>query len=59
MTNRHKIALAMLILRFLADEETTHHVRKILATIAYDLLENNDTPVSFIYDKDNPNNIPF
>lgn len=59
MTNGEKIALAMALLKYLANEETTHHVRRILAQIAYDMLYNNDTPVSFITKSDDPHNIPF
>lgn len=59
MTNGEKILLAMMLLKYLAHEDMTHHCRRILAQIAYDLIVHNDTPITAITVKNTEYDIPF
>lgn len=59
MTNGKKLALALLIIEYLANEEMTHHVRRILATIALEILKDSNIAPSGIAHSQDANDIPF
>lgn len=59
MTNGEKIKLALLILKFLMHEDTTHHTRRILAAIAYDALLHNDCNIAVVTKSNDTDDIPF
>lgn len=59
MNSREKMILALMILKYLASEQTTHHWRKILAQLAFDLINDNPTSARFAMPQDDANDIPF
>lgn len=59
MTEGKKLALALLLLEYLANEQMTHHERKMLANIALQLIAHSTLSPNSIYRNTEASDIPF